>query len=204
MPFIPVPNTVQAELRFLQDAQRVENVLHFGNASGWTGGSMLTLANSLLAWWTAEYKPQQVNTVTLREIYITDLTTSTSATVSLPVTTGNTGGSANPAAPNNVTLCCTLRTAARGRTARGRFYFIGLQKGDITDNTVASARVAAIQGMLNALVAGTYGNPGVLAVASRYENKVPRTSGIYRIVTSAVCVDATVDSQRRRLPKRGQ
>jgi len=40
-------------------------------------------------------------------------------------------------------------------------------------------------------------------VVSRFHDNAPRTAGVVSFINAATVVDATVDSQRRRLPGRG-
>jgi len=203
MAFIPAANTVQAELRYVWNQQKCENVLNFYDASGWTLGAMATLATDLFAWWTAHLKPIQSNTAVLNEIYITDLTTNTSPTHSYVPAGANAGSSGNASVPNSVAMCVSLRTAARGRTARGRNYVLGLQQVAVTANIWAPTTIAAVEAGYQALASGASPTPGVLAIVSRYENNVPRAAAVVRPVISAVVVDNIIDNQRRRLPGRG-
>lgn len=204
MAFIPVPNAALVELRMLLDNQRIENTLWFDVGATPTAGDLAALASALKTWWTTSYAPFVVAGVTLTEVRATDQTSNTGAVASF--TTGGpwSGGASGGAAPNNVAPCVTFRTAARGRTARGRNYVSGIQAGNIVGNTlnatIGSMIVAAYANLMT-----TSNTAGFTwCVASRFLNNAPRGAGILRPVTAVTMIDLTVDSQRRRLPKRGQ
>lgn len=203
MAFVPAANTVMAELRYIWNQQKVENTLYFYEGAGWTPASMSALAVELFNWWSANVKAQQSNQITLNEVYITDLASNTSPTHSYVPASGNVGSAAAASVPNNVALCISLRTGARGRSARGRNYVPAIPATNITANVWGAAVITAIEGAYQALASGSFPTQGQLSVVSRYENNAPRATAVVRPVISAVCVDNYADSQRRRLPGRG-
>lgn len=203
MAFVPAPNTVMVELRFVWNQQKVENTLYFYDVAGWTLASMTSLATEVFNWWAANIRPSLSVQITLNEVYVTDLASNVSPTFSLVPASGNVGGSANPSVPNNVAMCISLRTGARGRTARGRNYIPGIQLAALTANIWAPATITTMENAYNALASGAFPTQGQLAVVSRYENNLPRATAVVRPVISAVVVDNIADSQRRRLPGRG-
>lgn len=204
MPFIPVPNGVQAELRFLLDEQKIENTLWFSTAGGDDAAVRASIGEMLITWWNSGMKTITSDEMTLREVYITDQSAQdggvTTVTTGLPLA----GGAVEPAAPNQCAMVVSLRTAARGRTARGRNYVAGLPNSELVSNSWSSGYVSAVQQEYNDLIELADANSTPLAIASRYFNNAPRVTGVLRLVTQAVVVDPIVDSQRRRTPGRGQ
>ena len=211
MPFVPVPNTVLAELRMLYDSQKVENTLWFDLGAAPDTTTMEALAGGLLSWWTDEYAPLCSVGVQLREVCITDMSSATGPQVIQAATTGNVGLNTSAAKPSSAALTVSFRTASRGRSFRGRNYVLGLTQDSLNLNTVtdvfANACVAAYSALLPA---GTAEHPGTWVVASRFsgvdadKKPIPRVTGIATPITQVSVVDKTVDSQRRRLPGRGQ
>lgn len=209
MPFVPVENTVMAELRYTWDNEPVENTLYFRSADAPSAASMLALGNAIITWWGVSLQSSIADVVEFREVYLTDLTTATG-----PAVTANTGlpllGSANnEPVPSNVAPCISFRTDMRGRSFRGRNYLIGLPGDSVDSNTInatyLSDMVAAYQDLM-ALVASV---DFVWVVVSRYSGSTivdgkkvptPRTAGIATEVTTVVFTDNIVDSQRGRLP----
>lgn len=204
MAFIPVPNTVQCNMVYLWDNQRCLNTLYFEAPSEYTTAEMLTLAGELYDWWDVHFQPLQSASVSLEQIEVVDLTFQGAPGIVYTTGLPQVGGkSATPALPNNVTVSTTFLTLLRGRNYRGRNYFIGLTEADVTANSVGGAVVAAITDAYEQLMDITTISYGTWSVVSRYLNNAPRVSGIATEITG-VRTEDTVDSQRRRLPGRGQ
>lgn len=211
MPFVPVPETAEAEIRMLLDGQKIENTLYFQRDGGWSPSSFVALANALLLWWTTDYSVFVSSSVTLSEVYLTDLSSSTGIVLSAPAPTPHPAGARSAASlPNNVTICVSFRTGTRGRSFRGRNYISGLSEDAVVLNTVDSAVQADIIAAYDLLqpLAGDVDASWV--VASRFSgvdvdgHPIPRTTGIATIISTVIIVDSIIDSQRRRLPGRGQ
>ena len=118
------------------DSQRVENTLYFYKVTGWTAADVPVVFNALLVWWNTYYSVPVSNQLSLNEIKVTDLSSDVGFSFEIPTPTPKpTGDSAEPAAPNNVALCISFRTASRGRSSRGRNYVPGIPKTAITANT---------------------------------------------------------------------
>lgn len=203
MPFIPAENVVQVELRFIQFAQQVENTLYYYSADSFGAGDLPALTEMVGDWWDAEIRPYQSSSVTLNEIYATDLTSNVSPVYSDTSRNGQAGGNgATAGLPGNVSIVVSFRTQGRGRSARGRNYFIGLVEGAAVGNTVDPLVASAIEEGYNAM--STYVTfPWQWIVLSRYFEGAPRTEGLIQPVTNAIIVDSNLDSQRRRLNGRG-
>jgi len=204
MAFIPVDNCIGVELRMRLDSQRVENTLYFYKVTGWTAADLPVVFNALLVWWNTYYSVPVSNQLSLNEIKVTDLSSDVGFSFEIPTPTPKpTGDSAEPAAPNNVALCISFRTASRGRSSRGRNYVPGIPKTAITANTVDSLTVSGIAAAYNQLLVVADGLGADWVVVSRFHDNAPRTAGVVSFINAATVVDATVDSQRRRLPGRG-
>jgi hypothetical protein len=204
MPFIPVPGGIQAELRFLLDEQRIENTLWFQDANPGDPVVRTSIASMLITWWNSGLKTISSNQLSLVEVYVTDMSSQTGGVTSYTVGLPLTGGAIEAAAPNQCAMVVSLRTGARGRTARGRNYVAGLPNSQLVSNSWSTGYVGAIATEYNDLIAAATANGTPLCVCSRYENNAPRAAGILRQVLNAVVVDPIVDSQRRRTPGRGQ
>lgn len=211
MPFVPVPDTVLAEMRMTQDSQKVENTLYF-RGDTLDVGVATTLAENLIAWWAEFYSPRVATAVKLNEVVITDLSSDTGFQVTLAPTVLTTGGiTTAEGEPNNVTLAVSFRTASRGRSFRGRNYIVGLTTDQIAQNRMTDEFVTIWQNVYNALLAVATDSAVVWVVVSRFHgvesithDPIPRITGITTDVTNVVITDNIVDSQRRRLPGRGQ
>lgn len=204
MAFIPVPNAIQCNVRGTYLGEQVENTLYFRSASPLTPDAPGLVAAGVSIWWQATVLPLLSASYQFREVYAVDLTTASSPTgTAVPLAAAPGGASGDPL-PGNVALCVSFRTAARGRSFRGRNFVCGLVEPNVSGNTITTAWA---EGIANAyeqlLIPDEFVNvPWV--VLSRYSNNQPRGTGITTPVTNVLVVDYTVDSQRRRLPGRGR
>lgn len=204
MAFIPVPNVVQTELVFNWESQIVENVLHFEPAGGIDVTEMAALGAHIVNWFNTSLKNYLCTSISLINVKLTDLSTETAPVVNYATGLPIAGSLASPTLPNNIALVLTKRTALRGRSYRGRIYVPGLSEGDIVANTVGGGKVTALVNSYSLLLAFTAGSESwEMVVVSRQNNNTPREFGVATQVLS-LDSDGTVDSQRRRLPRRGQ
>jgi len=212
MPFVPVANTVMVEIRYLLDLQHIENTLYFESAGAPTPATITQLINAVEGWWIANLKPLIPTAVTLVEFVGTDLTTASGPQVTLPPVGPQAGSVADPVLPNNVTIAISFRTGLRGRSFRGRNYHPALWETGVISNTLQNTIVAAIQAAYNALIvdAAVIAAGFTWVVVSRFSgvdangDPIPRAAGVTTPVLSALIVDPTIDSMRRRLPGRGR
>ena len=203
MPYIPVLGVVQAEFVQSLDTQIIENVLHFKPDGLPDPTEMAELGAYLAAWWNTSMKIHQPTVQSLTVIKLTDLSSAISPVVTYGTGMPIAGTNASPALPNNCALCITKRTALRGRSYRGRYYFGALNEASVTANVVSPGLTAGVVSALNLLRSfSTASAEWTMGVISRYFEKNPRPAGIYTPITSHD-TDGIVDSQRRRLPRRG-
>jgi len=211
MPFVPVPNTVLAEIRMTLDDQQVENTLYFERAGGWTEGTMVDLADELQLWWTNVYSTQCVTAVQLREVQVTDLTSATAGQVAVAPAITALGDLNQEPMPNAVSFTVSFRTALRGRSFRGRNYVVGLGIEQVTGNNVNPAVITSFIANYDNLLLLASSQGCTWVVVSRFsgidpdtKKPIPRVTGVTTPVTSVTVVDSTVDTQRRRGPGRGR
>jgi hypothetical protein len=206
MTFVGKEDVVQANLRFSLYEQQIENTLYFQyKTTGVDVAAMQVLGQDLITWWDAYIPTALVNDLVMREVYLTDLSTQTSPTVTVVPGTTVAGASSADSVPNNVTLCVSFRTSGRGRSARGRNYISGFSEGAVTGNQFDPSIAEDIRaGYEELLDATTFTGDWAWVVYSRFENGLPRSEGLVLPVDAVVLTDLVVDSQRRRLPGRGR
>lgn len=205
MPIAPNPSVAQVELRYTQDSQKVENILYFQFPGPMGDEDLDTLCLEVNGWWGATVRPLQPSDVTLREVY-------SKAMLNGPGPEGNSvdglpdvGTLLGLPTPNNVTMSVSFRTGLTGRGSRGRNYIIGLVEGDVNKNQIDASTVDAWQSAYEKLLpGGGFITVATWVVYSQYSNNALRNVGVATPVKSVVVVDDTVDSQRRRLPGRGE
>lgn len=204
MAYIPALDTVKVVLNQLFGNQALANILYFLHASGWSEATMEALADDIIAWWTTEVAPLVSGSLSLVGVDVTDLSSATAPTISVPVSPAETGQSAGSVKPGNAAAVCSFRTANRGRSGRGRNYVPGLDSNwgtSVTDITSASAAnlVAAYEALADVELA----NSCTHVVASFQTAGAPRVSALLQPIVTYV-VDTAIDSQRRRLRLRGE
>lgn len=210
MPFVPVPNTIAVDVLYLLDSQRVENTLYFERSDGWDLASITAFLADLQAWISSELMPALSASIQFIELAARLLDTASSIglvnTVSPPVSGGQPGDSVS----NNVTYTVSFRTGLTGRSFRGRNYVPGLSVATIGQNTIAGGTRTALLAFYDGLRSLGGDNGISWVVVSRFsgvdpvtKKPIPRTTGVTTVITSVGTFDTTVDSQRRRLPGRG-
>lgn len=203
MPFVPVPFGYQVNVRMRLQDQLVENVFGVRSDDGSTPLNMSDIANAFLEWWATSLAPQVSDQLILHEIQVRDLTTEDAGSYLLIPEGTVTGTASGGSAPNNVAFCVTAKTAAVGRSARGRTYIPGVPKGLITISTVNSGWASDVVAAMNDLLDFLTAINAVIVVISRIHAGVERLVGVMTVVVRYSAFDMTVDSQRRRLPGRG-
>jgi hypothetical protein len=206
MAFIPAPNIVMAEVLATKDGQKIENRFMIDTLAAVTPTVVDNVANIVNVWAQGTYFDHIVDTVSLRGVQATDMSVANGSQVLIAPEGSVTGAIGGPAMPNEVTLCLQLKTASRGRSARGRCYILGLSRSDVTgENTFWTVRAADLVSDFEALLAAITGQGWALVIVSYIANGAPRVGGpVYFPVTSVAFADLVVDSMRRRKPGIGQ
>jgi len=204
MPFVPAPQIMEMQFRTTWAGQQTMNRVHVNALAPVTQLTCQNLANAGLTWWETNVTGITPTNLLLREVYVKGLDSITpfQATAAPPAPLAGSFG--QPSLPNNVAICASLRTGLAGRSARGRWYWQGLTEGVVFDNDVIAGHIASIDGALSNL-GGTIVGLGFLWVIWSYiSGGAPRVGGpVYFGVSDIIFVDSVVDSQRRRLPGRG-
>jgi hypothetical protein len=204
MPFVPVANAIQANIRGTYLGEQVENTLYFGVGTPPTAAGLLAAGNALAMWWQTSVMPNLSIHYTFREVYLVSLVSASAPTATAVQGAGTAGGTVGDGMPGNVALCVSFRTEARGRSFRGRNYVPAVPESDVAGNTISSGFIDPIVAAYSELLVPGDVVTGTWGVVSRFANGVERTTGILTSITAVLVVDNTVDSQRRRLPGRGR
>lgn len=204
MPAPLVPDSVLVEIRSSIDLQRVENTLWFQKTSGPpTPADIASLATSVRGWWFTSIIPLLPAAVTFREVYARDRGEVDGYEATNATGAGTPGSIAVAATPNNVSLSVSFRTGRTGRSRRGRNFWLAIPGDQVTANTIGEDYITEIITAYQDMVGS--GFPGwTWIVASLRQGNNWRAEALITPITSVVIVDSTVDSQRRRLPGRGQ
>lgn len=203
MPFIPVPNTVQAELVYNWNGEICENVFHFEAAGAPIVSEMVELGEYLINWYDVHLQPLHTGNISLINVKLTDLNAAFAPAVDVSTGLPLVGTLPGDSLPNNVAACISKRTIFRGRSYRGRIYHPCLGEAQVTGNTILTATRTSLLAAYSLLIGfSTAGEAWQMVVVSRFEGGAPRATGLTTPVTN-LSMETTVDSQRRRLPGRG-
>lgn len=198
MPFQPVVDVAQIVLEGRVDGQMTINDLYFMiSGGGITPVNLAALVGSVRSWWTGELIPQLSDDWTATRVIGVDLTTATGPRAELAtVATGGISGEANP---NNVAACVSIRTAQRGRSARGRNYVPAVPGSMVVLNTMDDEWMGLVIGAYTSLVGpGTFVAGWEQVVVSRFEAGVARAAGLAIPVTGVTFTSNSVRSMRSR------
>jgi hypothetical protein len=202
-PYIPVDKVVEVRMQYSEPGGVAENVLNFRFTTAITGTILSNLATVLHSWFTTTLAPQKSVQVSLTRMILTDLSTATGP--QLVYTTGlpESGTAGFDVMPGNVTLAVSLRSSLRGRSQRGRIYWIGMVDENVIGDRVTTGFQAALLAAHQVLISVVFTDIcATLVVVSRCHAHAWRTTGQATPVES-ITVDRTLDSQRRRLLGRG-
>lgn len=203
MGFVPFDNMAQVELRFVQEGQQVENVFHVRQLGPFDVAALTAAAQAFATWWTTSMDTYVASAVSLNEIVARGMESVTDPAISFVTGLPAIGASASGGLPNNVTAAVKWTTALAGRSYRGRTYHVGLTEAQVGGSTIDATVRTNLQGVYNTLITDLDAAGFTLVVASRISGGVERLAGVGTTILAAV-LDSTTDSQRRRLPGRGQ
>jgi hypothetical protein len=202
MPFVPAPNIVMVEWRCLNALQRIENRIMVNMLTAPTAPEMSDLVDLAINWWDSAASVQMSSTVALTEVVATDMSTLNGIQISAAPGTPVTGVDNSGAKPNEVSFCVSLRTGNRGRSARGRLYWLAITNDQMQDaNNMKSAKANDIIGACNVLREDIATAGWQWSIVSYRTNNAPRPGGpVYFPITTCIYTDLLVDSMKRRKP----
>lgn len=204
MPFVPAPNIVEVQFRYTYAGERCMNRIHVNVGDTPTAANCNELVIECGDWWLANVPPLVASTLALREVYAKSLETAiapeSTRTAGLPAS----GTKVGDPLPNSTSLALSLRSAMSGRSARGRWFWLGFTEDQVDGNIVTNGAIVSLDAALTNLKSIIDGLSYVWVIVSYITNGAPRVGGpVYIDVATIAVVDSVVDSQRRRLPGRG-
>jgi len=199
MPFTPVPRAVRITLRATQEGTTRITVLHYSTTAPrtWTEQELQALAT---AWWAAvvdELRTLVHTGVVFNSVTATDIGAAIPTEYVYNITGPNAGSVTGEALPANVAGCISWKTPLASRKTRGRTYMYGFAEVSTNNSQFVVSTLALLGNLAQAIISFGPAHP-IPVNLSIYS----RESGLLTNVT-AYLVDAFTDSQRRRLPQRG-
>jgi hypothetical protein len=205
MPPIIAPGIVRVEMHFTMHGQKCMNVYHLrDNNPPITDSDLHLYGNTFKNWWLDVMRPAVSRDLTLTDVTARELVEGGVATLETDLLPA-AGTRDRDAFPGNVTLAVHWGTGLMGRSYHGRTYHLGLPTDQAANSIMLAPALATLlshyddlrTGLDSAFVAVDFG------VLSTVHLGAPRTTPILTPITG-VAIDSALDSQRRRLPGRGQ
>jgi hypothetical protein len=204
MPFIPAVNTARVSLQCNLDGQNMINTTWFKHRAGAiTLTNLEDLGAGMNDWFAGSILPSLGDAVQFLGCVVYDYTSDFAPAVNVPVL-GAFGLDTALMMPNNAAFCVKFLTGGRGRSSRGRNYISGFTN-DSRDglNHVSAAFADAMVAAYNAILALPLDADWEWSVASFHTAGAPRAAALVQPIVGAAYTDTIIDSQRRRLPGRG-
>lgn len=202
MVFQPVVDTAEVTLVFTQNGETITNTFAIEKGGGYNQSDITNIANQI----DNSVPTHLIGLMTIDAIYqqteVRGLAVPNDL-FAVDGTNGQAGGDASTGLPNNVTLSIKKLSAFTGRSARGRWYFIGLPLDNLdpNENKVLQADadliVQGLDAFRNAASAGVW----QAVIVSRFADSLPRSTGKTFDWINTVAVDRNTDSQRGRLTR---
>lgn len=203
MAFQRVAATALAELIFDLDGEVTENTLYFRKPNAYTVADLTDLATKLRTWWTSLMQSHIAEACSLTSIKCTSLDAQTGPQFTLTAGLPAVGAVPSNAVPNNSAFVVTFRTALIGRSFRGRNYIAGIPETQVDVSRLAPGEVTYFRDAY-ASIPSIVTSAHLWVVVSRTVNGViQQPTALTNPVTSVDAIDNVMDSQRRRLPGRG-
>lgn len=204
MAFVPAPNILLVEVRATKELQKIENRFHVNCFHEPTLTDISAINAIMVTQIGSLWAPNLPSDVTVNSVFYRSLHTANSIQLEVPFVPGIAGTQIGTPAPNQNTICISLRTGSAGRSARGRLYWLGLSEAQYSVNTMDAVALPAIVGAVESLRAAIAAGARALTIVSYRAGNEPRPGGpVYFVVTNVLAVDSVLDSQRRRMPGHG-
>lgn len=203
MAFVPVENTAKISLIGFLSGESFVNTLHVKKAGVLLTTDLSNITAIMAGWVSAVYRDNIATAMVWTRINVLDLSSDTAPSLDTPISPTIAGANTSGSNANNVALVISLRSLARGRSSRGRWYAGGIPRDQLASSVAVVSGYATGMGadfstLLNNLRVADY----TPVVVSTYTNGAQRTEGVTFPITGII-VDTALDSQRRRLALRG-
>lgn len=199
MAFIAVPDGCRAVIRNALGSEEWSIRLHFTKSS-FVKADMEDLADRLDTQWAGVWKARMDTNANYIGVTCYDVRTSTGEVVQNTDNAG-AGGAAGDSLPLNVACVVTLRTASRGRSARGRVYMSGFLETDVTDGVFTAAAQTAAYNQINNIKTNAALGGWTLVIASFQLDGVVQDPANTYPVTSMEVRNGVAATQRRRVDR---
>lgn len=201
MPFQPVPDVAQVQLKFQTGGINAQNTVYFHRSDGWTELELQALAEDCVEAWEA----QLADTVTADWALIETVATNLEETVGLkqiwrpavPIQ----GTYIGTTAPANVTMAVKFVAPRRGRGISGRVFPIGIPEEVAGAGSITSAYANNLVNSWAAFAGEVETNSDCAhVIVHRVVGGIRLPVGVFDTVSGYAYSDLSIDSMKLRLP----
>lgn len=198
MTFVPNSAVARCSVEYQQGTRPMANVLYVSSGDSFDEGLLLSAATLVYNTIAATWLPLLHTTTVLQSVTAYSMASTTAPVASYSPVTPATGEVTGEVLPLQSAAVLTLRTAARGRSGRGRVYISGWGESSSSGSSLtpaaAAALITAAEAFLAALTVGSF--PWV--VYSQFSGNAPRPIGLDLAVTEVELRSSVFGSQRNR------
>lgn len=205
--FIPCTNVMQVVAQYSYGDDISENVFHLQKSSPIVTADFNAASTAFQAWENSNGKVHRSSDAGLSGLNCVDLTTQHAPGQPFQFVPPIQGGNGDGVDSFGITWCIKWTTGLRGRSFRGRTFYVGIPKADLLDNVIDSTFAAAVITDYTALRTAFNGLTGfTMVVLSRFSGvdangkPIPRAAGLTTAVNTPSYTDLWADFQRRRAP----
>jgi len=201
MAFQQVPESAEADVLYLQNGETIQMTFYAEFPGGYSQGDINGLAASVDSRVGTAFLPLQTNDCAyvrteVRGLdQIVDLQASNSASA-------GPGADINAGFPNQVTYAVQRNSGLTGRSSRGRVFWIGLHRLDLSsdENFLVTINAVAIVAAIENMRTGLTANGWNAVIVSRFTLGAKRAVGVTFPWVNTIGTDLRVDTLRGRLP----
>lgn len=202
MAFQDVPNVAEVTLVYTQNLETITNTFHAYKAGGYDQADIDSLANKIDNQMPAGLLVEMSQDCYYERTEVRGLTIENDL-FGIDGTNNSAGDKLVDGLPNNVTLSLKKISGFTGRSARGRWYCVGIPEDALAsnENVYDPLRVDGFIAGVEAARIGCALAGWAAVIVSRYTGGVLRPYGETFPWVQTVAVNNNVDTQRRRLTK---
>lgn len=200
MAFQEVPNSAEVSILYSQNSETLANVFHATLSTGYDFADIVDLAEAVDQSVVDNLRPEMTQDCNYLRTEVRGLDEENDLFATVDTGTGP-GAIATAGLPNSVTLSIKKESGRTGRSARGRWYVVGIPLGNLSsnENSFLSAEVTQWVAAVDEVRQDVQATQWAPVIVSRFTGGVARDFGVTFPWISSVAVNVFVDTQRRRL-----
>lgn len=198
MPFVPVPDVIEVQVRFTNQGENGMNTFYYRSPGTITQTLLDNLTAAISAQVVADWTPILSQSWVLREIYARDL----SAAVALQSTdasdSGADGALTGVGLASFISKAIARRSGFTGRGSRGRLYWAGLDPEQVDNNVILPTPAAQIVAAIENTDAEAVALGLIPVIVSKFAASNPLGEAVVYTLVDWLMTDLFLDTRRSR------